>query len=521
MFAETGSPLLDRILPRPNNEPVSLTLSLLAAAELGSLTVLGIGMGQVLTGAALIGINAASNALQQAEAKKRARQAAAAASALANEQAALRLMSAGGSIPRQLVLGRVLKAGHLIDRFQRGPYLYYVLALASHEIDGVEEFRVGEKIVPLDANGLPTAAPFFRDGKYYLQVSIRKGTADQLIDPILSKDIPTLDASYRQQGIAVAVVKCFRGETAADVEAVWGQNEPNFLFKVRGAKSFDSRDSAHVLGVPSTYSFSTNWARNFYCWFTHSDFGKQSWDDVDLVAYRTACDDADRLSPKADGAFEPLYSCSGVISSASDPYSIFTDLLLAGLGTHTVVQGRSYLLAGVPRIPVKTLTERTERGEFEISTERPWRDHINTVRVNMVMADKEYEVGPAPVYRDENLFAADGEERPMSAELTFVDSITQAQRIAKHLIALSQMSKSVVRGEDVEAIRLMPSNVVRLYYRGSRGAVANDNYQVESRSDRDRPDEFNLVLRQYDAVRLYGWNPAVDARPWSGQSEAA
>jgi hypothetical protein len=65
--------------------------------------------------------------------------------------------------PRDLVLGRVRKAGTLFYRASTGPNsqdLYMAIALAGHEIDAVEEIYLNDVLVALDGSGYVTDEPY-------------------------------------------------------------------------------------------------------------------------------------------------------------------------------------------------------------------------------------------------------------------------------------------------------------------------------------------------------------------------
>ena len=67
--------------------------------------------------------------------------------------------------PRDLVLGRVRKGGSVFFRSTVGQYnemLVTLVALAGHEIDGVERYYFNEQPVDIDANGNVLTAPYAR-----------------------------------------------------------------------------------------------------------------------------------------------------------------------------------------------------------------------------------------------------------------------------------------------------------------------------------------------------------------------
>src|SRR5690349_22213644 len=75
-----------------------------------------------------------------------------------------RLANIPGTVaPRELVLGRVRKGGHVFYRTSVGQYkelLIMCIAIAAHEIDAVEQVYFNDQPVTLDENGQVITAPY-------------------------------------------------------------------------------------------------------------------------------------------------------------------------------------------------------------------------------------------------------------------------------------------------------------------------------------------------------------------------
>ncbi|MET3441396.1 hypothetical protein ABIC94_002154 [Variovorax paradoxus] len=75
-----------------------------------------------------------------------------------------RLANVPGTVaPRELVLGRVRKGGHVFYRTSVGQYkelFIMCIAVASHEIDGIEQVYFNDQPVTLDVDGKVTTAPY-------------------------------------------------------------------------------------------------------------------------------------------------------------------------------------------------------------------------------------------------------------------------------------------------------------------------------------------------------------------------
>jgi hypothetical protein len=77
-----------------------------------------------------------------------------------------RLVNVASTVaPRELVLGRVRKGGHVFFKSSVGLYkelFIMCVAIASHEIDGVEQIYLNDQPVELDADGRVITAPYGR-----------------------------------------------------------------------------------------------------------------------------------------------------------------------------------------------------------------------------------------------------------------------------------------------------------------------------------------------------------------------
>lgn len=518
----------------PLREPFSAAIAL-SAFEAGFVAagggaLVGVGATVGITGASLlqlglyVGFSAASNVLSSSLSKQEAKKAskrAAAASVLSAQQSELRIASRAAVAARQLVVGRVLKSGVLFFERVKGPYLYRGYVVAAHALSAIREVRIGTTAVPLDADGYPTIAPWKTATQTYFRVSTRFGAADQEIDPIIGADFLDVERSFRQCGLSTVVVKMYRGADATEVEGVWGSADPAWLFLVDGARVYDPRDCSQSPADPATWQWSRNAALVMAWWLTHADGGRVAWDDIDIPALRLAADVCDQGITRLDGSIEPRYCADGVIDSGDDPAQVLDDLGLTMLGSIDPAGGRYRIIAGAPREVERTLTEASARGTLDATSARAWRDTVNTVRTSFVAAGRDYAVATGPVWVDEDALAADGTEKSITISLPYVTSVGQVQRIAKHLVARARLGKQIKRGEDIEALRLSPTDVVRIDYTGGLASLSGI-YEVTRWAETDRADEYELTLLEYDGAALFGWNADNDEREWTATvSEAA
>lgn len=414
--------------------------------------------------------------------------------------------------PQRLIVGRALVGGPLIFFEVKPPYLYYGIVLASHEIDGVDEVRIGEKVVMLDANGNATSVPF-RDGStVFLQVSIRTGTDDQAIDPIVAADFPEIPSTWRQRGHATAFVKMFYGADRDEHESIWGNaGEPKPLFLVRGAKAYDPNDPSQSTSDASTWTFTDNAARLIAWYMTHNKGARVSWSNMDLDALKN-CTNADGAKiGLASGGYESRYTINGVIDLEREPADNLNDLLTANLGS-LVWRGGSYALSsGVKLLPERTLTQDSARGGAEFRHGQTTDNLVNTVRTQFVAADREYQLVLGPVVTNSTYVTADGVEKSINIPLPFTTSHTTAQRIAKALMEKSRKGRTVRRRENIEALDLTANIVVNYEY---TALSFIDGEYLLNKIVTDGDGEFMVEAEEY-APNQFDWDPAVDEKPFT------
>lgn len=143
--------------------------------------------------------------------------------------------------PREIVYGNVRKSGALAGFFstQKNKYLHMVIMLASHEIDGVDEYIINEEsITPdmLSADGTVTSGKFAN----LIRLRLHKGTDYQTADTALVAEVSEWKNDHRLRGVAYVYVR-----------VKWDQNLfytgiPSVSAWVRGKKLYDPRTETTI-----------------------------------------------------------------------------------------------------------------------------------------------------------------------------------------------------------------------------------------------------------------------------------
>lgn len=137
---------------------------------------------------------------------------------------------------RQVVYGEVRKSGPVtfIESTGDNKYLHYIITLATHEIQSVDEIIVSdESITPdmLDGSGFVTSGTY----QNIMRIKIHLGSSDQTADTDLVAEVSRWTSFHRQRGNAYVYIRL-----------EWNRDKfpsglPNLSFWLRGKKCIDTR----------------------------------------------------------------------------------------------------------------------------------------------------------------------------------------------------------------------------------------------------------------------------------------
>lgn len=417
------------------------------------------------------------------------------------------------AVPSQrLIYGRALVGGPLFFYEAKPPYLYLGIVLASHEIDSVEEVRIGSNTAVLDLDGNAINSKFNDGSTSFMQVSIRTGTATQAIDPILAADFPELPSTFRQRGHATAVLKLNYAGNATNHEKYWGVGSPKPYFLVKGMKVYDPRRAAHDAADSSTWEWSDNASLCIAHYLTFPKGCNRTWSQIDVAALALAATHDDEQIQLLNGSFESRYSINGVIDTSTEPATAILDLLTANLGKLIWRSGQYTILSGVPRTAIWTLNDDSARGPMDARYSRPARQDINTVRTVFTAPDREYQTANGPVIQNAAYLAADGEEHAITITLPYTATHTRAQRIAKATMERARIGKLITRRESIEAIRLSASDIVNI----ESAFLPSLGMTGEINALKLAPDslEVEIEVEQY-STSIFDWSAATDEQAFA------
>ncbi|HND54346.1 MAG TPA: phage tail protein, partial [Pirellulaceae bacterium] len=355
-----------------------------------------------------------------------------------------------GENAREALFGTVATGGQLVDAADKTRYSGYdngaeilVIKLADHEIDSLVGFYVNDEYVPWTGSGTYHAFDnsFVEGLRVYLQTGTQTQTVPSYVTTEWSSFWPT---TKTMKGCAHVFVEY------ADTKDrdIWPAGRPRFVWVVKGAKLYDPRkdstvsggSGSHRWGTPSTYEWSDNaylcrynWVRGIFNG-THLMVGRGltaiEAPPERAIARANTCDET--VSLKAGGT-EKRYRANGLVKSTDTAIDVEEWFAAAMAGDLVDRDGVVDIDPGESRTPVWTITD----GDMLDGETRVYNRHlgenqrVNTVVARYVEPTQRYEAVAAPMRRDAADVTADGRPYETTLDLQFVQSGTQAQRIAE------------------------------------------------------------------------------------------
>lgn len=108
--------------------------------------------------------------------------------------------------PRIRGYGRALLGGTRAFFDTKDGYLYQVIMMHHGEIDAVEYFKVGDRVVSLDGNGDVTNSEFITSTSN-VRIRYHLGSPDQAADSLMTSVWSQWTSAHRLRGIAYSVVR--------------------------------------------------------------------------------------------------------------------------------------------------------------------------------------------------------------------------------------------------------------------------------------------------------------------------
>lgn len=408
------------------------------------------------------------------------------------------------------------------------PYFWLGRLLAAHEIEGLDAIYINNRRIVIDpATGFATSPPFNDGVTQFLEVSFRNGSLDQEIDPILARDFPDLDDTFRQRGHASIVFKGHYGtggSTAAQDDKhkeLYGDGPFNPIVRAKAAKVRDPRNPNHdpddVPLYPETWTWTENAVLNAihgFCWKYPEMRSRWDWERT-----RDEADICDEFFRTKAGEALRRYTLSGALNSGDDPAQLIDAMLTSCGGQLLRNQGKLYIMPAQRKKPVGTLHKGNLRGTIRFFRDRADGDLINEVRPEFMSTERNFKMVPGPVIRNEVAIAEHGVERPEAARLPFTERHERSQLIATRIANEADLDEQFSGGVDISGMGWRAGQVITLDL-SEWFPRLTDEWEILQRRFDDALGGYRLELRNYDPA-IMNFNAQNDEQPFEVTEVAA
>mgnify|MGYP000120101819 FL=1 len=439
------------------------------------------------------------------------------------------------AIPRKrIIYGTSQVGGALFFEQAKPPYLYHGFLSCAEKVSAFRQMWVGSNLINfggITPGGIlsPVAVDGQPDYQNGLKASFRLGDRDQLIDPLLQADFASLDASFRQRGVATVVVRYDYGANFDVFTKRWGQvQKPNPLWLVDGIAIPDPRKAGHILNwnpddpdsvaeAQGSWSWSNNASLVKAHYLTQKYGGriKPSRMDWDKVAQSADFDD-DLIYCK-DGTFQRRYTIDGVVTMNQQPAQIISGMIAANRAFVLQESGKCWPGSARPLTPLTTITDRDLTGAVSIRGAKPKKDLINRVKTRMIAPDQEYQEVDGPILSRADLQGIDGEILDATLDLPYTVDHRRGQRLAKPYLETSRLGKQITARLHVDFLARLNDKLIGSVVNWQSELFANGNgtYQVSDWGFSDGYAAIDVSLLQYDGSIETAWNAEVDEQDFA------
>lgn len=321
---------------------------------------------------------------------------------------------------------------------------YDVIALHHGQITSIDYVYLADDLVTLGLNALLQPdyvidvigyAPTEDRYKQKVRIQFRLGLdTETAYDDVISAFPTRWTSAHRGDGIASAYIRA-PDVNISDYWDIYPHGLPKLSVVANLTRVFDPRDETQSRSDPSTWTSSRNPVLQILDFLTSTDHGLgHDWDTFiepvidDLMLQADACDEA---VPLLIGGTEPRYQSGGFAFLTTDPISVLQSLLLACDGWMTEgPSGTLALVVGKYITPTVTLTDDHITG-FAIDHGVADEEAVNEIRFTFTPSANDYREAPGIPWQDTADIAERGRVRSQQLALTWVESHSQARRLAK------------------------------------------------------------------------------------------
>lgn len=379
--------------------------------------------------------------------------------------------------------------------------LFQAVILASHEIDGIEQYWLGDTSVTLESSGRVATDPWASSGggsRAYLWGHL--GAPNQAADARLMQVFPGFWTSdHRLRGMAYVVGEFARPGTAEDFSNIWPQSaQTPITCTVRGLRLWDPR------------SGTTYWSENsglcILDYILSSDGMAKAITDVDLGSFSAFADLCDEAVPLASGGSEPRYRLSGTVVLTEDPADVLARMLATCDGElYQTPAGKIGIRGGKWVAPTVTVEDQHILQIGEISEGADAFAAFNEIKVIYTSPFHDFQPTETTSWIDAAAQDRNGvivEEMP----LDMVPSASQARRLAKiHMAKMNPEIRGTI-ATNLAGLNALGEGTIRCVI----PEIAVDQaFQVTSFSLKPDLSGCEIGISALSAA-AYEWNPTAE-----------
>ena len=435
---------------------------------------------------------------------------------------------------KKIIYGLAETGGDMFFEEAKAPYLTHGFMHCAREIEGFVRCRIGTDVIavlttteflPTDqiitpqgrlVDGAITASPDYATN---LRLSLRTGSTTQVIDPLLDADFTSLEADFRQRGIATAVLRYkWPGTTYDDRQAMWGDGQaPNPLFLIKGVRVYDPRDPTQSRDDESTWQWSDNASLIIADYLRQPYGGRIDAAKIDYDRVAEAADYDDELvGTTTDGEMIRRHTINGVVTMNQAPSEVLRSMLSANRGRVCEQAGTFWVSSSRPKEPVLTIDDSMLAGGIDYQPAKPKRDLLNRVFSRFIASERDYQQVDGPVHDRTDLQATDGEIFAATLSLPFTLDHRRVQRLQKQYLETARLGKMLTLRVSLDAMAISETELLDevITFDSDLFSPANGNYRVVSVGFAENYAAVELNLSEYDGNIESDWVPADDEQPF-------
>lgn len=387
---------------------------------------------------------------------------------------------------RKIVYGRSRVGGTIVYLESTGSdnkYLHMVLALAAHEVDGLEKVYFDDELV--------WEGSYQDDWSSYARINFHDGSQTTADSDLVSESEGGWTSSHVLNDTAYLYLrlKFDRDKFANGV--------PNISAVVRGKKVYDPRSA--------TTAWSQNPALCIRDYLLDTKYGMGvSASEINSASWIASANLCEETVVTSSGS-QDRYLLDGVVDTAQSRKSII-EAMLTSLGGSLIYSGGEFYLEGSSyRTPTVTLDEAVIIDSMQIQTKRSHRELFNGVKGVFSSLDDNYVLTDYPAIISDSYALEDGAPSYLDVDLPYTTDVLMAERIAKLSLLRSRKQITCTVRCNLSAIALRAGDTVMLSNTRmgwSSKVFEVTNLSFEAGSDGALSVALNLIETSSD---VYDW----------------